>query len=177
MALFFCQPLARDESDDSMSRRRELSAYISNQEVGLPSYFGGQVTEEEIHPVEGPEGPPFSQNNTTVELQRQFLALKRAGALPLQANLERRSLWSCALLTHRKLSFVFSLGASLPPFLPNQVTLQLHFRCSHELRTLSQKFHNNRTITIYQKCCILTRTSEWGVDEKRSLEKGVGRPI
>jgi len=65
-----------------------------------------------------------------VELQRQFLALRRAGALPLQARLERRSLWSCALLTHRELSFVFSLGASLPPFLSNQVTLRLHFRCS-----------------------------------------------
>jgi len=70
-----------------------------------------------------------------VELQRQFLALRRAGALPLQASLERRSLWSCALLTHRELSFVFSLGASLPPFLPNQVTLQLHFRCSQALRS------------------------------------------
>jgi len=76
-----------------------------------------------------------------VELQRQFLALRRAGALPLQARLERRSLSSCALLTHRELSFVFSLGASLPSFLPNQVTLQLHFRCSHELRTLSETFH------------------------------------
>jgi len=76
-----------------------------------------------------------------VELQRQFLALRRAGALPLQARLERRSLSSCALLTHRELSFVFSLGASLLPFLPNQVTLQLHFRCSHELRTLSETFH------------------------------------
>jgi len=65
-----------------------------------------------------------------VELQRQFLALRRAGALPLQARLERRSLWSCALLTHRE-----------PPFLPSQVTLQLHFRCSHELRTLSETFH------------------------------------
>jgi len=42
--------------------------------------------------------------------------------------------------------FVFSLGASLPPFLPNQVTLQLHFRCSHELRTLSETFHT----TIFQ---------------------------
>jgi len=79
---------------------------------------------------------------TTVELQRQFLALRRAGALPLQARLERRSLSSGALLTHRELSFVFSLGASLPPFLPNQVTLQLHFRFSHELRTLSETFHN-----------------------------------
>jgi len=58
-----------------------------------------------------------------VELQRQFLALRRAGALPLQARLERRSLSSGALLTHRELSFIFSLGASLPPFLPNQVTL------------------------------------------------------
>ena len=77
----------------------------------------------------------------TVELQRQFLALRRAGALPLQARLERRSLSSCALLTHKELSFVFSLGASLPSFLPNQVTLQLHFRCSHELRTLSETFH------------------------------------
>ena len=76
-----------------------------------------------------------------VELQRQFLARRRAGALPLQARLERRSLSSCALLTHRELSLVFSLGASLPPFLPNQVTLQLHFRCSHELRTLSETFH------------------------------------
>jgi len=76
-----------------------------------------------------------------VELQRQFLALRRAGALPLQARLERRSLWSCALLAHSELSFVFSLGASLPPFLPNQVTLQLHFRCSHELRTLSETLH------------------------------------
>ena len=76
-----------------------------------------------------------------VELHRQFLALRRAVALPLQARLERRSLSSCALLTHRELSFVFSLGASLPSFLPNQVTLQLHFRCSHELRTLSETFH------------------------------------
>ena len=72
------------------------------------------------------------------------MALRRAGALPLQARLERRSLSSCALLTHRELSFVFSLGASLPPFLPNQVTLQLHFRCSHELRTLSETFHMRR---------------------------------
>ena len=47
----------------------------------------------------------------------------------------------CSPHTHRELSFVFSLGASLPPFLPNQVTLQLHFRCSHELRTLSETFH------------------------------------
>ena len=80
-------------------------------------------------------------SSLSVELQRQFLALRRAGALPLQARLERRSLSSCALLTHRELSFVFSLGASLPPFLPNQATLQLHFRCSHELRTLSETFH------------------------------------
>ena len=75
--------------------------------------------------------PQFNENNvripipgprrymSSVELQRQFLALRRAGALPLQARLERRSLTSCALLTHRELSFVFSLGASLPPFLPN----------------------------------------------------------
>ena len=76
-----------------------------------------------------------------VELQRQFLALRRAGALPLQARLERRSLSSCALLTYRELSFVFSLGASLLPFLPNQVNLQLHFRCSHKLHTLSKTFH------------------------------------
>jgi len=84
----------------------------------------------------------------TVELQRQFLALRRAGALPLQASLERRSFWSCALFTHRELSFVFSLGAKLPDFLPNQVTLQLHFRCYHELRTLSETFHTYTMISL-----------------------------
>jgi len=80
-------------------------------------------------------GQDILSHRQDVELQRQFLALRRAGALPLQVSLERRSLWSCALLTHRELSFVFSLGASLPPFLPNQVTLQLHFRCSQALRS------------------------------------------
>jgi len=93
-----------------------------------------------------------------VELQRQFLALRRAGALPLQARLERRSLSSCALLTHRELSFIFSLGASLPPFLPNQVTLQLHFRYSHKLRTLSETFHRDsivwRGISV---CCSVAK--------------------
>jgi len=83
-----------------------------------------------------------------VELQRQFLALRRTGALPLQARLERRSLSSGALLTHRKLSFIFSLGASLPPFLPNQVTLQLHFHYSHKLYTLSKTFHSYKPGSI-----------------------------
>jgi len=91
---------------------------------------------------------PLLHQLFTVELQRQFLALRRAGALPLQARLERRSLSSCALLTHKELSFVFSLGASLPPFLPNQVTLQLHFHCSRELRTLSETFHIHPTRSV-----------------------------
>ena len=96
-----------------------------------------------------------------VELQRQFLALRRAGALPLQARLERRSLTSCALLTHRELSFIFSLGASLPPFLPNQVTLQLHFRCSHELRTISETFH----IFITRMVNINCKSGNYGVQD------------
>jgi len=77
------------------------------------SYWGLQV----------PAVLKSGQSGIIVELQRQFLALRRAGALPLQARLERRSLSSFALLTHRELSFVFSLGASLPLFLPNQATL------------------------------------------------------
>ena len=107
----------------------------------LPTNSVVEPAEGDARMVEGWDG---------VELQRQFLALRRAGALPPQARLERRSLSSCALLTHRELSFVFSLGASLPPFLPNQVTLQLHFRCSHELRTLSETFHIK--LVICRRC-------------------------
>ena len=50
-----------------------------------------------------------------VELQRQFLALRRAGALPLQACLERRGLGSCALPTHRELPFVYNWGVLRTP--------------------------------------------------------------
>ena len=50
-----------------------------------------------------------------VELQRQFLALRRAGALPLQAWLERRGLGSCALPTHRELPFVYNWGVLRTP--------------------------------------------------------------
>ena len=50
-----------------------------------------------------------------VELQRQFLALRRAGALLLQAWLERRGLGSCALPTHRKLPFVYNWGVLRTP--------------------------------------------------------------
>ena len=50
-----------------------------------------------------------------VELQRQFLALRRAGALPLQAWLERRGLGSCALPTHRELLFVYNWGVQSTP--------------------------------------------------------------
>jgi len=42
-----------------------------------------------------------------VKLQRQFLALRRAGALPLQACLERRGLRLYALPTHRELPFIY----------------------------------------------------------------------
>jgi len=76
-----------------------------------------------------------------------FTTICRTAAAVLGAQ-ARRSLSSCALLTHRELSFVFSLGASLPPFLPNQVTLQLHSRCSHELRTLSETFHTIRVVVF-----------------------------
>src|SRR6188768_3221722 len=48
-------------------------------------------------------------------LQRQFLALRRAGALPLQAWLERRGLGSCALPTHRELPFVYNWGVLRTP--------------------------------------------------------------
>jgi len=51
----------------------------------------------------------------TVELRRQFLALRRAGALPLQAWLERRGLGSCALPTHRELPFVYNWGVLRTP--------------------------------------------------------------
>jgi len=40
----------------------------------------------------GPEHVHSERLTGRVELQRQFLALRRAGALPLQASLERRSL-------------------------------------------------------------------------------------
>jgi len=58
-----------------------------------------------------------SQNlpRVSVELQRQFLALRRAGALPLQACLERRGLGSCALPTHRELPFVYNWGVLRTP--------------------------------------------------------------
>ena len=51
----------------------------------------------------------------SVELQRQFLALRRAGALPLQTCLERRGLGSCALPTHRELPFVYNWGVRSTP--------------------------------------------------------------
>jgi len=56
-----------------------------------------------------------SDYGTYVELQRQFLALRRAGALPLQACLERRGLGSCALPTHRELPFVYKWGVLRTP--------------------------------------------------------------
>ena len=52
----------------------------------------------------------YQTREHVVELQRQFLALRRAGALPLQAWLERRGLGSCALPTHRELPFVYNWG-------------------------------------------------------------------
>jgi len=54
-------------------------------------------------------------HSEVVELQRQFLALRRAGALPLQAWLERRGLGSCALPTHRELPFVYNWGVRSTP--------------------------------------------------------------
>jgi len=53
--------------------------------------------------------------SSSVELQRQFLALRRAGALPLQACLERRGLGSCALPTHREFPFVYKWGVLRTP--------------------------------------------------------------
>ena len=57
----------------------------------------------------------ISHVSDSVELQRQFLALRRAGALPLQAWLERRGLGSCALPTHRELPFVYNWGVLRTP--------------------------------------------------------------
>jgi len=50
-----------------------------------------------------------------VELQRQSLVLRRAGALPLQACLERRGLRSCTLPTHRELPFIYNWGVLRTP--------------------------------------------------------------
>jgi len=52
--------------------------------------------------------PLFTAIRKVVELQQQFLALRRAGALPLQAWLERRGLGSYALPTHRELPFIYN---------------------------------------------------------------------
>ena len=68
----------------------------------------------------------------------------RSGA---QAPYRSRLGWSAGAFGHvlssHAESFLLYLVWELrsPPFLPNQVTLQLHFRCSHELRTLSETFH------------------------------------
>ena len=59
--------------------------------------------------------PPCLGIKTVVELQRQFLALRRAGALPLQACLERRGLGSCALPIYRELPFVYNWGVLRTP--------------------------------------------------------------
>jgi len=89
---------------------------------------------------------PSHKASPLLLLSPHVLRIRRVGycrtAAAVRGAQARRRLWSCALLTHRELSFVFSRGASLPPFLPNQVTLQLHFRCSDELRTLSETFHS-----------------------------------
>ena len=102
-------------------RVKPYSTFIANQDDETPT-----ATEIDLDAKEADlKAALISQRYTlpdqvmlsvTVELQQQFLALRRVGVLPLQARLERRSLWSCALLTHRELSFVFNLGASLPPF-------------------------------------------------------------
>jgi len=89
--------------------------------------------------------PPVFSKVSVAFLSNCSRLARRSGALPSQAWLERRGLGSCALPTHRELPFVYNWGVrSTPPFLPNQVTLQLHFRCSRALRSSVKTFHISR---------------------------------
>ena len=78
--------------------------------------------------------PSLCHVSNCSRLARRSGALRRAGALPSQAWLERRGLGSCALPIHRELPFIYNWGVRTP-FLLNYVTLQLHFSCSRALRS------------------------------------------